>query len=133
MTLNTCILILDTCTYTLDTCYRKHPLQPCAPQGGRRIYMYMYIYIYNYKYKYPYQYKYIYIYIAKRGAFRWLVAAGWSLLLCDWWLVTCSGTFFGYQEGLWRALGGLWDGHGMARAGARLGHDGHGRCWAAHE
>ena len=72
-------------------------------------------------------------FLSPRRAFRWLVAAGWSLLLCDCWLVTCSGTVLGPQEGLWRALGGLWDGHGMARAGARIGHDGHWRCWAAHE
>ena len=60
------------------------------------------------------------------SAFRWLVAAGWSLLLCDCWLVTRSGTLFEPQEGLWRALGGLWDGHGMARAGARMGHEAQG-------
>ena len=37
------------------------------------------------------------------------------------------------QEGLWRALGGLWDGPDWARAGARMVHDAHGKCWAAHE
>ena len=66
------------------------------------------------------------------ACFRWLVAAGWSLLLCDCWLVTCSGTLFEPQEGLWRALGGLLDGSGRAQAGARMAHEAHGRCRAAY-
>ena len=64
--------------------------------------------------------------------FRWLVAAGWSLLLCDCWLVTFLEKLFEPQEGLWRALGALWDGPGRARAGARIAYEAHGRCWAAH-
>ena len=30
------------------------------------------------------------------------------------------------QEGFWRALGGLWDVPGRARAGARMVHEAHG-------
>ena len=26
----------------------------------------------------------------------------------------------------------IWDGPGMVRAGARIAHETHGRCWAAH-
>ena len=57
------------------------------------------------------------------ACFRSLLAAGWSLLLCDCWLVTCSGTLFELRGGFWRGLGGLLDGSGRARAGARMAHE----------
>ena len=47
------------------------------------------------------------------ACFRSLVAAGWSLLLCDCWLVVCFGTLFEPQGG----LGELWEVSGMAPGG----------------
>ena len=31
------------------------------------------------------------------------------------------------------SLGEPWEASGMARAGARIAHEAHGRCWAAHD
>ena len=83
-----------------------------------------------------------------------MVIAGWGLLADERWLaIPClleaqdnrrlaegpgrasggPGRAPRWLRGVfWIALGGLWDGPGRARAGARMAREAHGRCWAAH-
>ena len=60
----------------------------------------------------------------------WLLAGDCCLVTAA--LSLARGSFVEPRESLGRAMGGFWDGFEKARAGARIAHEAHGRCWAAH-